>query len=135
MDSEYEKLLDRAFDNAPDKPLSGGRFEIPIPMVEFLGNKTGITNFQEMAEKLNRDPKQLLKYFSKEMATSGNIISGKAVFQGKFTETTFKRLITIFVNKYVICPICKGPDTKIIKESDFNFLICEACGARSSIID
>jgi translation initiation factor 2 subunit 2 len=33
----------------------------------------------------------------------------------------------------VICPICKRPDTKIVKERRFHFLICEACGAKSSI--
>ncbi|WP_455367559.1 translation initiation factor IF-2 subunit beta [[Eubacterium] cellulosolvens] len=135
MASEYKKLLERAFEQVPHKPHSESRFERPLPFIEKLGNKTSITNLQELAVKLNRDPKQVLKFLAKELATSGSLIGGKAVFQGRFTEITFQRLVTIFINKYVICPICKSPDTKVIKEGDFNFLICEACGAKSSIIE
>ncbi|MEM2273205.1 MAG: hypothetical protein QXX56_03185, partial [Candidatus Bathyarchaeia archaeon] len=35
--------------------------------------------------------------------------------------------------EFVNCPICKRPDTKIIKEKRFNFLVCEACGAKSPV--
>ena len=135
MSSDYLRLLDRAYEKVPQKPRSGSRFELPIPVGERAGNRTSIANFQEIAERLNRDPKQLLKYFSKELATSGAMVGGKAIFQGRFTGITFKRLVTAFVNKYVICPICKGPDTKTVREGDFSFLICEACGARSSIME
>ncbi|MEM4246466.1 MAG: translation initiation factor IF-2 subunit beta [Candidatus Bathyarchaeia archaeon] len=135
MRNDYERLLDRALEKVPPKRQSGSRFEPPVPIGESLGNKTSIANFQEVAARLNRDPRQLLKFFAKELATSGALVGGKAIFQGKFADSTFKRLTTIFINKYVICPICKGPDTKIVKEGVFNFLICEACGARSSILD
>ncbi|MEM3439613.1 MAG: hypothetical protein QXG32_01685 [Candidatus Bathyarchaeia archaeon] len=33
-----------------------------------------------------------------------------------------------------MCPICKMPDTKLLKEKRLTFLICEACGAKSSVI-
>jgi len=55
-------------------------------------------------------------------------------FQGRFSESTIKRLIEIYVNRFVICPICKRPDTKLSKEGKFLFLICEACGAKSSVL-
>ena len=31
------------------------------------------------------------------------------------------------------CPTCKSPDTKILKENRISFLICEACGAKSTL--
>jgi translation initiation factor 2 subunit 2 len=34
---------------------------------------------------------------------------------------------------YVICPVCKRPDTRIVKEKRLSFLVCNACGAKSSI--
>lgn len=128
-------MLERAFEQVPQKPRSETRFEHPTPIIERLGNKTSITNLQEVADKLNRDPKQVLKFLAKELATSGSLIGGKAIFQGRFTEITFRRLISIYIKKYVICPICRGPDTRVVKEGEFNFLICEACGAKSSIIE
>ncbi|MCD6263176.1 translation initiation factor IF-2, partial [Candidatus Bathyarchaeota archaeon] len=38
-----------------------------------------------------------------------------------------------YTKRYVICPVCKRPDTRIVKEKRLAFLVCEACGARSSI--
>ena len=55
------------------------------------------------------------------------------IFQGRFETETFERLIKRYVNEYVICPICKRPDTKIVKEKRLYFLQCEACGARSPL--
>jgi translation initiation factor 2 subunit 2 len=34
---------------------------------------------------------------------------------------------------FVTCPVCKRPDTKIVKEKRLSFLVCNACGAKSSI--
>lgn len=134
MSEEYTKLLDRILTKIPKKPLSGERFTIPIPSCVNVGNKTYILNFNEIAEKLNRDPDHILKFLSKEMATSSVIMGSRVLFQGRFPESTIKRLIEIYINRFVICPICKRPDTKLVKEGKFLFLICEACGAKSSVI-
>jgi len=134
MSEDYIKLLDRLSVKLPKKSSSGERFVMPIPSCTNVGNKTYILNFNEIAEKLNRDPNHLLKFLSKEMATSGIILGSKVFFQGRFSESTIKRLIEIYVNRFVICPICKRPDTKLSKEGKFLFLICEACGAKSSVL-
>ena len=75
----------------------------------------------------------LLKFLAKEMATAGTLQGPKAVFQGKFRRETFKNLISRYTENYVMCPICKLPDTKIVREKRLYFLICDACGAKSSI--
>jgi translation initiation factor 2 subunit 2 len=135
MNDEYFKLLDKAMEKIPKRPKSAARFEIPVPEIERMRKKTFLLNFLEITEKFNRDPKHILKFLSKEMATSGAIVKRSVVFQGAFPPVTVKRLVEIYANKYVICPICKSPDTKIEKEGQFYFLICEACGAKSSILE
>ena len=135
MSKEYLKLLEKAIENSPKRSKKGKRFEVPIADIERAGNKTILLNFLEIAEKFNRDPKHFLKFLSKEMATRSAHVGNRAIFQGKFPLNTVKRLIEIYATKYLICPICKSPDTKIIKEGDFHFLICEACGAKSSILE
>jgi translation initiation factor 2 subunit 2 len=42
-------------------------------------------------------------------------------------------LFEIYVKDYLECPTCKSPDTKIEKENRISFLVCEACGAKSSL--
>jgi len=57
----------------------------------------------------------------------------RAIFKGRFGEDTFRKLIERYVKEYVICPVCKRPDTVLVKEKRLMFLVCEACGAKSSV--
>lgn len=135
MGEDYSSLLDRALKVVPKRDKGGTRFEVPNLVVHRAGNKTLVLNFLEISSRMNRDPKHLLKFMSRELATAGSLEDARAIFQGRFSEVTIRRLIDIYVKRYIICPICKGPDTKVVKEGRFHFLICEACGAKSSIIE
>ncbi|MGN6709039.1 MAG: hypothetical protein ACTHKF_06800 [Candidatus Nitrosocosmicus sp.] len=42
-------------------------------------------------------------------------------------------MIDRYIKDYVICPVCGSPDTRTEKIKKLGFMICEACGARSSI--
>ena len=75
----------------------------------------------------------VLKYLSGEMATAATMQESRAIFQGKFQRDTFDRLLQRYLESYVVCPICKRPDTRIVKEKRLSFLVCEACGAKSSV--
>jgi translation initiation factor 2 subunit 2 len=99
-----------------------------------MGRRTIIQNFGEISSRLNREPNHLLKFLSRELATAASLDSARAIFQGRFDVGTVTRLLNIYAQRFVICPICGRPDTKIEKEGRFMFLRCEACGARSSIL-
>jgi translation initiation factor 2 subunit 2 len=43
------------------------------------------------------------------------------------------RLLNIYTQRFVICPVCKRPDTKMDRQERYTFLTCEACGARSPV--
>lgn len=133
MKDNYERLLKRAYSQLPKEIFERKRFEIPNVRSSTIGMRTLIHNFKEIADALNREPQHLLKFLSKEMATAGTLHGTRAIFQGKFRNDTFEHLIARYTENYVICPICKRPDTKIVKERRLYFLICEACGAKSSI--
>lgn len=133
MSEKYEELLERAYSQLPPTVFESKRFEVPRVRSTIFGMRTILHNFKEIAEILNRPPQHLLKFLAKEMATAGVIDNERAIFQGKFESETFQRLIERYTNEYVICPICKRPDTKIVKEKRLWFLICEACGAKSSL--
>jgi len=132
-DISYREMLERAQEQLPRKLEKYDRFEVPRPHVVRVGKKTVIQNFKEISDVLNRDPKHLLKFLTGEMATLATMEGGRAIFQGVFKQDTIKNLIDTYVERYVICPVCKRPDTKIVKEKRLSFLVCEACGARSSI--
>ncbi|MEM3640856.1 MAG: translation initiation factor IF-2 subunit beta [Candidatus Bathyarchaeia archaeon] len=133
MKYEYEELLKRARSQIPEVSLKRERLEIPKIRYSIIGARTIIHNFTEIAEALNRDPQHLLKFFTGEMATAAITQESRVIFQGKFPQETLERLLHRYVENFVTCPVCKRPDTKIVKEKRLSFLCCEACGAKSSI--
>lgn len=133
MKTNYRELLKRAHSQLPPEVFEHKRFEIPRVRSGTIGMRTYIVNYKEIATALNRDPQHLLRYLSHEMATAGSFDGARAIFQGKFKSDTLERLIQLYAQQFVICPVCKRPDTKMIKEKRFSFLSCEACGAKSSV--
>jgi len=130
----YDALLDRALGGITKRGSSGERFELPVASVSIIGARTIVNNFADVVDRLNRDPHHVLKYLAKEMATAGSYEGGKGYFQGKFSRETINRLVGVYTNRFVICPVCRRPDTKVERRERLSFLVCEACGARSSIL-
>jgi len=129
----YEELLKRAQSKLPKEKGTGERFEIPRINSFRIGMRTIINNFKEIADALNRDPRHLIKFLTNEMATAGTLEETRATFQGKFPSNTLERLLDIYIENFVMCPVCKRPDTNVVREKRFSFLVCEACGAKSSV--
>ena len=133
MKYDYDELLKRARAQVPEVTLKHERLELPRLFVSMVGMRTTISNFKEVADTLDRDPQHILKFLTREMATAATYHDGRAIFQGKFPRDTFERLLQRYMEAFVICPVCKRPDTTVVKEKRLSFLVCNACGAKSSI--
>jgi len=133
MEYDYEALLKRARSQLPEITSKRERLEIPRLDYSVVGMRTAIHNFKEIAEILNRDPQHILKFLTGELATAATIQESRVIFQGKFPRETLDKLLQRYMETFVICPVCKRPDTKIVKEKRLAFLLCEACGAKSSV--
>jgi len=132
--ADYEKLLKRIQDKISEKKSDGGeRFELPVPDVMWEGQRTILRNFTDFAKRMRRDPEKVLQYLSKEFATPAERSGEKAIFVGRREPHDFVSLLQIYVKDYLECPTCKSPDTKIERENRISFLVCEACGAKSSL--
>ena len=132
--SEYEALLKRLEGRISDttkKEVS--RLEVPTPQIIWVGQRTIFRNFMEFPKSLRREPEKLLLYLNKELASAGYIAGERVVFLGRKVHSSFGALIDRYIKDYVICPVCGSPDTRTEKNKKLGFLICEACGARSSI--
>ena len=130
----YEKLLKR-IDCERSKNSAGtdSRFELPPVDVMWEGQRTYLRNFSDFPKIMRRDSVKLLQYLSKEFAVPAERIGDSAMFIGRRDPDDFTRLLKIYVNDYIMCPTCKSPDTRTEKEKRISFLICEACGAKSTI--
>lgn len=126
-------MLDRIRDRLGMARPVDDRFSLPPVDVIWQGHKTYLRNFAEYARLLRRDSDKLLQYLSKEFAVPAQRIGGMAMFIGKRAPDDFKRLLDLYVKNHVECPTCTSHDTRTVREDRFQFLVCEACGARSAL--
>jgi len=131
---DYDVLLKRARERLPESVFEKERFEIPRVRGHLEGNKTIVSNFQQIAQVLRRPVDHFLKYVLKELATPGEISrSGLLVLGAKIPASRINDKIRQYANEFVLCSDCGKPDTELKKEGDFTFLRCSACGSKTPV--
>ncbi len=111
----------------------GTRIELPQPQVMWIGNKTIFRNYMEFPRILRRDPNKILMFLAKELATAASLDGERAIFIGRKDTNSFAVLLGRYFKQTVQCPVCNSPDTHEDRLKRLQFLVCEACGARSPI--
>ena len=90
-----------------------------------------INNLNEVAMDLDRDPKIIIDYFKKKFGASftykNNILSTST----DINYSQFALCLREFIEEYVLCEICKLPETilQINKKSNKISLNCKCCSA------
>ena len=130
---EYVDLLKRARDNLPELVNVRDRFEIPLIRGHVEGNKTIISNFNQICSTLRRDQSHLLKFLLKELATPGEVVNNFLIFKRKLSSAVINQKVRQYANTFVLCSDCGKPDTKIVAEKSVSFLKCQACGSKTHI--
>ncbi|MGB9635177.1 MAG: translation initiation factor IF-2 subunit beta [Candidatus Micrarchaeia archaeon] len=134
MPEDYDILLERAYKNVPKREEYTGRFELPNIEVLAQGNKTIVKNFGDLCTTIRREPKEVSKYLSKELAVPSSIDGKRLIFNGKVDERLLASKIHEFVERFVKCKTCGGYDTHL-EQVDRNIFMmkCEACGAQAPV--
>jgi len=133
MEDSYEALVEKAYKILPETTVKEERFVVPKVLGHLQGNRTIISNFYQIVDTLGRKPQHLLKYILKELATPGELKKNGVIFGTKISATRINEKIERYVEEFVLCKECKKPDTKLLKEGNFVFMKCMACGARHSV--
>src|SRR5439155_23192260 len=98
--NDYDALLDRALSKITQSTGTGVRFELPIAMVQIIGQRRIVVNFSDVVDRLNRDPSLVLKYFAKEMVTAGALEIGRGCFRGRLSRETINRLLSVELTRF-----------------------------------
>lgn len=130
---DYEKLLSKAYNEVKVVEGSGERFEMPEIEGFFQGKKTILTNLNQIASHLRREPEHLAKFLLKELATKGNFEQERFILNNKISSKKINPKIEQYVKEFVLCSECNKPDTEIIKQGKIETLHCLACGAKHPI--
>lgn len=130
---EYEKLLEKAYNEVKVVGKGGERFEIPKVAGQVSGNNTIITNISQIADYFRRDVIHLMKFLQKELAVYSRLDKGRLILKAKLNSAKVNEKIEKYAKEFVICPVCGKPDTEIVSEKGIRFKHCLACGAKSPI--
>jgi translation initiation factor 2 subunit 2 len=66
----------------------------------------------------------------KELATSGDIKGDRLIFPRKVSSKVLNEKIEKYVHQFVLCPVCKKPDTELVSEKGKSYIRCMACGKK-----
>ena len=125
----YNDLLKRVQGDASADKDAEERFKIPRADIFYEGNTTIIKNFDKILSVVNRDADHLFKYLLGNVGTSGEIMGGRAILQGKIPPKTLQDKLVDYIETYVMCSECRRPDTHLVKKERMILVRCDACGA------
>ena len=129
----YNEMLDEAIKALPQDIVITHRFEIPKAKGHIQGNKTVITNFNQIISDIRRDKDHFLKFLLKELATPGIFDGPRLVLGRKVSGSMINQKIQQYAEMYVLCANCGKPDTQILTKDDGIYLKCAACGGQRAI--
>lgn len=106
--------------------------------VEGRGNgiKTVIPNMVDIAKALARPPSYPTKFFGCELGaqTSMDEKNERYIVNGAHDAGRLRELLAAFIDKFVLCPSCKNPETDLyITKQDMIYRDCKACGHRQDV--
>jgi len=116
------------------------RYKMPqlLTKIEGKGNgiKTVIPNMVDIAKALARPPTYPTKYFGCELGaqTTFDEKNERYIVNGAHDASRLRELLTTFIDKFVLCPACKNPETELyITKKEVIYRDCKACGHREDV--
>ena len=126
-------MLEKARKELPENVTITERFETPKAKGHIQGNKTVITNFNNIIDTFRRDKDHFLKFLLRELATPGNLDGPRLVLGRRVSASLINQKIQQYADNYVLCSTCGKPDTQIIEKENETYLKCAACGSQKKI--
>lgn len=123
-------MLARARAQLPETILNRERFEIIKVKGMLQGNKTILSNLNQIADQLRRPIEHIMKFLTKELAAKGEIKQNYAIFNAKIPSLKINEKISEYVDALVMCKQCARPDTSMTKNGSAWMISCQACGAK-----
>ena len=127
----YEELLKEAYENV-EATCECERFEVLKVQGHHEGTRTIVSNFCQVVACLRRSPEHIMKFLSKELASSVDMKGERLILSRKLASKDINEKIERYVKRFVLCPKCGKPDTEL-EVGAKTFLRCLACGNKQEV--
>jgi len=127
----YEQMLDEAYEDVVVSEECC-RFEVVKVKGHHEGIRTVISNFGQIVACLRRSSEHVMKFLSKELASSVEMKGERLILSRKLASKDVNEKIERYVKRFVLCPKCGKPDTEL-EVGAKTFLRCLACGNKYEV--
>lgn len=98
------------------------------------GIKTVLPNIADVARSLHRQPSEVQKFLGMELgAQTFAHTDHRAIVNGAHADAVLQQLVHMYVDKFVLCPHCRLPETMYKIRRGVVYHLCKACGADEMI--
>ena len=94
---------------------------------------TLINNLDNVANDIGREQNLIIEFFKKKFSANFSIKKQMLVTSKDISYDEFEKAIREFIEYFVLCPICRLPETNIRKSSNDLYLDCICCSSTSLI--
>ena len=135
-------LLDRALKqlNKDTDMKTTKSKQFVAPTFELMNKKTYLTNFRNVCESISRDENHIKAFIDSELRVDSAIMESGAliidkIFVTRGKDNDVKAVLLKYIGMFVLCKEekCKSKQTQLVRENRINFLICDACHAKTAI--
>jgi len=107
---------------------------LPVPIISRGTNYVVFENFGKLCEMINRDKLHVHEFIMYELGTTISYNGdGQLVIRELFAPKRIQTIVANYCNMFVLCKMCKGLDTSVIKEDRQTILQCNTCHASRSL--
>ena len=94
-----------------------------------------VINMAEISNALNRPASLPTKFFGTELGaqTRWEADVNKCTVNGAHPQSDLQKLLNVFIDKFVLCPGCKLPETALVVRKGIVAHKCSACGSRAGV--
>jgi translation initiation factor 5 len=130
-------IINIAGTTAVDDPEYRYKMPAVFGKIEGSGNgiKTAIPNISDVGLALHRSPAEVNKFFGTELGAQSRYSdeTDRAIVNGAHTDATLQELMHRYIEKFVLCPVCRYPETEYKIKNGTIFHRCKACGAKEMV--
>ena len=125
-------------------PIGGGstfdpfyRYQMPalICRQRHSNKKVAIVNMPQVARALNRPPEEVVKYLGQVLSSNGSYSAKTREYLvgGTYTTATLQQKLLDYCEAFVVCGLCRNPETEYRVRRNAVFLKCLACGGKTEV--
>ncbi|KAI5151556.1 translation initiation factor 5 [Enteropsectra breve] len=104
------------------------RYKMPILAITHETKRTFLTNIEQIAKALYRDPAHVAKYIGMSVGCTQGCDNKRYFLNGIFESERLESVLYDFIDLFVLCKECSNPETKFV-EQDVLSRSCNSCGA------